>query len=548
MAEIIDLTADSSKPIEISSAEEDLSTPTPTQDLPSNEKGRRNRKKKRSKRPITEQAGTSASTRNAADGAQRGEEKECDNAQSGTPPEVAAEDSQLFYFDAVAVPVPDFINPEYARQPTDTPSEDCSQDEHKLLLPSHVSLLAPSTDGADPIEVIPPPIVDSDDDYIDFLEYEDRRAPGLVRYFEVEADGTTQARPSIFKCKNCGAEGKHKTFECPVLICLTCGARDEHSTRSCPISKTCYTCGMKGHINKTCPNRYSRSLNSDLHDNCDRCGSKGHRTNECPTVWRIYQYVTDEERMLIRENREARQHLRIGQGGEGYIGKDDWCYNCANTGHLGDDCDELPRSSEIPPEPSAFSAFNMMSGPFYDPTTESPRIRRGPRDLRESEDLTRLPDLDIPIDVGKRGRNKDRENLEKRFREQEDGEPGDWFNDMQNSKNRRVKEPPSRGKAMKFGASLKDGGRKLSPPRTNEKPRSLLARLGDGGGDEFRNGRDDTQALSLRIRGAANHVNDNDRYRRRHDQQYQEARSRDRDSGRRPDREHKPRYSGGYNR
>ena len=34
--------------------------------------------------------------------------------------------------------------------------------------------------------------------------------------------------------------------------CLTCGARDEHSTRSCPISKTCFTCGMKGHINKVC--------------------------------------------------------------------------------------------------------------------------------------------------------------------------------------------------------------------------------------------------------------------------------------------------------
>ncbi|KAI6003968.1 hypothetical protein EDD15DRAFT_1261280 [Pisolithus albus] len=183
MAEIIDLTADSPKPIEISSAEEDLSTPTPTQGLPSNEKGRRHRKKKRSKRPITEQAGASASTHNSAGGTQRREEEERENAQSGTPPEVAADDSQLFYFDAVAVPVPDFINPEYARQPIDAPSEDCSQDENKLLLPSHVSLLAPSTNGADPIEVIPPPIVDSDDDYIDFLEYEDRRVRSDCRYY-----------------------------------------------------------------------------------------------------------------------------------------------------------------------------------------------------------------------------------------------------------------------------------------------------------------------------------------------------------------------------
>ncbi|KAI5982470.1 hypothetical protein EDD15DRAFT_2180818 [Pisolithus albus] len=189
--------------------------------------------------------------------------------------EVAADDSQLFYFDAVAVPVPDFINPEYARQPSDVPSEDCSQDEHKLLLPSHVSLLAPSTDGADPIEVIPPPIVNSDDDYIDFSEYEDRSIRSDCRYYLC----TNFSQGSRTCCKNCGAEGKHKTFEYPVLICLTCGSRDEHSTRSCPISKTCYTCGMKGHINKLCPNRYSCSLNSDLHDDCDRCGSKGHRTN-----------------------------------------------------------------------------------------------------------------------------------------------------------------------------------------------------------------------------------------------------------------------------
>jgi hypothetical protein len=34
-----------------------------------------------------------------------------------------------------------------------------------------------------------------------------------------------------------------------ITKCLTCGARNEHPTRSCPISKTCFTCGMKGHIN-----------------------------------------------------------------------------------------------------------------------------------------------------------------------------------------------------------------------------------------------------------------------------------------------------------
>jgi hypothetical protein len=71
--------------------------------------------------------------------------------------------------------------------------------------------------------------------------------------------------------------------------------RDEHSTRSCPIGKTCFTCGMKGHINKVrgvpssmsvtncapwqnCPNRYSRGRVNN-YDDCDRCGSDKHNTN-----------------------------------------------------------------------------------------------------------------------------------------------------------------------------------------------------------------------------------------------------------------------------
>lgn len=129
----------------------------------------------------------------------------------------------------------------------------------------------------------------------------------------METEEAAQAKPIRFVCKNCGAEGAHKTYECPVQVvssltflpwnathsvlkCLTCGARDEHSTRSCPISKTCYTCGMKGHINKvkfirarhirrlmdfqTCPNRFSRSGRmGDTDDDCERCGSQKHKMN-----------------------------------------------------------------------------------------------------------------------------------------------------------------------------------------------------------------------------------------------------------------------------
>ncbi|KAG6336609.1 hypothetical protein ID866_2485 [Astraeus odoratus] len=216
------------------------------------------------------------------------------------------------------------------------------------------------------------------------------------------------------------------------------------------------------------------------------------------------------------------------------------------------DCDELPRPSGTPVEPSAFSMHNTMSGPFYDSATDPIRIRRGPRDLLENDVLTRLPDdlgAGIPIDVGKRGRYKDREKLEKRFREQEDDDPEDWFNDSRNIGRGTKEAPPPRGKIMKFGNSVKDGGRHhfRPSPSSGERPPSLLARLGDRA-DQRSHSIDDTQAhtTSFRIRGAANHHrNDNGKYPGRHDRSQERYRE---DRNRKSDRDHRPRYSGGYNR
>lgn len=57
---------------------------------------------------------------------------------------------------------------------------------------------------------------------------------------------------------------------------------------------------------------------------------------ECPTLWRMYDYVGDTERIKILNDREQLRDLDLGDGGEGYIGPDDWCYNCGGCGHLGD--------------------------------------------------------------------------------------------------------------------------------------------------------------------------------------------------------------------
>ncbi|PFH52703.1 hypothetical protein AMATHDRAFT_107883, partial [Amanita thiersii Skay4041] len=219
--------------------------------------------------------------------------------------------------------------------------------------------------------------------------------------------------------------------------CLTCGARNEHVTRSCPISKVCFTCGMKGHINATCPNRRAiRGTDVDRYNDCDRCGSQQHKMNECPTWWRLYEYVTDKERSSIIRVREEKKDLTLGAGGESYISSDPWCYNCGDIGHWGDDCEELPHRHDIPVEPSAFSLNNMLSGPFYDSTEQLQSLSNKDRcrseiDKDTSEWLQNLPD-----EVGKQGRKKHMERMEKRAREQEQVEEDDWFG---NSTNLRIR-------------------------------------------------------------------------------------------------------------
>ncbi|KAI0650837.1 hypothetical protein C8Q79DRAFT_945317 [Trametes meyenii] len=303
--------------------------------------------------------------------------------------------------------------------------------ENGLLLPAHVLIV--EGDDADASELkVPTPEGSDDEDYIDYLDYDDDRKAGMVRYWELEklaAADAKASKPTRTVCKNCGAEGEHKTYECPVLICLTCGARDEHSTRSCPISKTCFTCGMKGHINRTCPNRAASRAGAYSHyQDCDRCGSRAHQTNECPTLWRIYEYVDDDERQEILRVRESKRTLPLGQGGEGYIATDEWCYNCGGHGHLGDDCNDRPKVYDIPNEPSAFSLYNILSGPFSSEVSRP--SKRAPRDWETASTFADGFGFVAPLEVGKRGRQKENARLGQQHREREEGEEDDWFDSV----------------------------------------------------------------------------------------------------------------------
>ena len=74
----------------------------------------------------------------------------------------------------------------------------------------------------------------------------------------------------------------------------------------------------------------------DAYNDCDRCGSAKHQTAECPTHWRMYEYVSEAERTQLLEARARISELKLGEGGEAYIARDEWCYNCGEAGHLGD--------------------------------------------------------------------------------------------------------------------------------------------------------------------------------------------------------------------
>ena len=67
----------------------------------------------------------------------------------------------------------------------------------------------------------------------------------------------------------------------------------------------------------------------------------------------MYEYVDDAERQNILRMRDQKSVLALGQGGEGYIATDEWCYNCGGCGHLGDV--SLPHSTSLTSHPLTFA-------------------------------------------------------------------------------------------------------------------------------------------------------------------------------------------------
>ncbi|KAH6914929.1 hypothetical protein BKA70DRAFT_559493 [Coprinopsis sp. MPI-PUGE-AT-0042] len=505
---------------------------------PSGPKRKRNKKKQSESKPTTQ------------------------DATDDQPPPLAEEDG-LFFVDLAPIPL--------AIQPGPVEAAPEEEDKaHKLLLPAHVSVF-----GSTPVEILAP-ATSLEDDSIQFLDYDDGKV--FHRYWEEQEP----AKQSRMICKNCGGEG-HKGYECTVLICLTCGARDDHSTRSCPISKECFNCGMKGHISANCPNRggYGIRTSSRFID-CERCSSAMHKTNECPTWWRMYLYLSDDAQAKVLSYRKDRQGTRLGEGGEGYIADDQWCYMCGNLGHLGDDCEDY-QQPDRPREPSAFSTHNIASGPFYDPDTEaanSSKIKSRPRAPESFMDLEKVPD-----NVGRRGRDKARSKLTKAAQSRVEDDADDWFNRNNKPSGKSTSSSSSKKPKIQFSDSLRGGDKRSNGYQNGNSgggaKLSLLERMGDPteGSEGSRRSKkrkerepdiefdydydddhwNDSRAGPMNGRSQdsqRHHHHSRDRTReagRDKGRNWDRDRDRDRDRGDRDRRRtdnssHRPRYKGGYSR
>ena len=266
--------------------------------------------------------------------------------------------------------------------------------------------------------------------------------------------------------------------------------------------------------------------------------------------------------------------MSIGTGGEGYIAEDAWCYNCAQCGHWGDvrllfqsafvastfvqDCEQPRLAEKNPGGPSAFSAYNTMSGPFFDPA-EKPPGRSQRRSDRERDDS--LPDgwgKSAPIDVGKRGRHKAMARLERQASALDQDED-DWFVNRRDldSPPRRNGAPPSRGSNLpskkELNFSFKSDPRLLqdstSTQSRNQSRPTLLDRIEGHGTHGARQADSRTRRDREPDHYNSRRSRDHEPRERRHDGRSQSDRYGDRDrrvNSRR--NESGPRYRGGYDR
>lgn len=191
--------------------------------------------------------------------------------------------------------------------------------------------------------------------------------------------------------------------------------------------------------------------------------------------------------------------MDFGGGGEGYIARDHWCYNCSRSGHLGDvrtniqkrsfcpdialqDCSDI-ENADKPDEHSAFGKFNWLTGPFASVTSSAPHVERAPR-LWERDDLFNDGrGFSIEGNIGRKGREKNRQRAaEAQKRLEDDDDEPDWFSrNREGATNNSQNSRPSNS-SRHSQPTFHFGSEKKSNSAGSGSRVSLLDRIDTGGG------------------------------------------------------------------
>ncbi|KAK4687579.1 hypothetical protein P7C73_g2538, partial [Tremellales sp. Uapishka_1] len=200
-------------------------------------------------------------------------------------------------------------------------------------------------------------------------------------------------------------------------------------------SKVCKNCKRPGHRDRDCPH----TIVCPLHlVETRRADTNGLQT--CPTLWRIYSYYSKESRRDAQNLKDrAKSWEREAIGGRE---REEWCYNCASEGHLGDDCRERRGSLARAIVDSAFSYKTVSRGPF----ASSSRHHQPSSRAHHRWDDSDLPHVSKGFQgdqVGRKGRDKERARMverESRSRQRNDEDGDNWF-DRRNRGHESEKRP-----------------------------------------------------------------------------------------------------------
>jgi hypothetical protein len=222
----------------------------------------------------------------------------------------------------------------------------------------------------------------------------------------------------------------------------------------------------------------------------------------CPTLWRIYSYLTPDERTETLATR-TRLHEEGGFEGDVLIHNPDdeydgWCYNCAGDDHYGDDCPE-PRISRAPrPDFSAFSAYNSQNSPFWTGPSTSKRPPRPKRNRPAASSYQPQRDLAVPdemANVGWRGKQREKQKAleyEKARKAAEDDDAGSSWFDRPASSGRG--ELSIKGKSSSSSTARRaDESAKKAKKKNRKERRTSGDRPGRDNADDFVSGGSGTQ-------------------------------------------------------